>query len=96
MEPISHFFYSDRSKLQFWDYGEDANPSLAMVRGALDHARSWDAAAHSLCEHYHAYALDLRGHGNSAWAPGALYSFPGEQAKLAASFVSPVPLYFAI
>src|SRR5437762_831875 len=21
MEPISHFFYSDRLKLQFWDYG---------------------------------------------------------------------------
>lgn len=61
-------------KLQFWDYGQDAKPSLALVHGGLDHARSWDAVARSLCEHYHVYALDLRGHGNSAWAPGALYS----------------------
>jgi pimeloyl-ACP methyl ester carboxylesterase len=30
--------------------------------------------ARSLREHYHVYALDLRGHGNSAWAPGAMYS----------------------
>src|SRR5882757_7000493 len=51
MEPISHFFYSDRLKLQFWDYGQDGKPALV-----------------------HVYALDLRGHGNSAWAPGAMYS----------------------
>lgn len=74
MEPISHFFYSDRLKLQFWDYGQDGKPALVLVHGALDHARSWDWVASSLCEHYHVYALDLRGHGNSAWAPGAMYS----------------------
>jgi pimeloyl-ACP methyl ester carboxylesterase len=30
--------------------------------------------ARALRERYHVYALDLRGHGNSAWAPGAMYS----------------------
>jgi pimeloyl-ACP methyl ester carboxylesterase len=74
MEPISHFFYSDRLKLQFWDYGKNGSPSLVLVHGGLDHARSWDWVARSLCEHYHVYALDLRGHGNSAWAPGAAYT----------------------
>jgi pimeloyl-ACP methyl ester carboxylesterase len=74
MEPISHFFYSDRLKLQFWDYGQDGKPALVLVHGALDHARNWDWVAQKLCECYHVYALDLRGHGNSAWAPGALYS----------------------
>jgi len=74
LEPISHFFYSDRLKLQFWDYGQDGKPSLVLVHGGLDHARSWDWVARSLREHYHVYALDLRGHGNSAWAPGAMYS----------------------
>jgi len=74
MEPISHFFYSDRLKLQFWDYGKDGKPALVLVHGGLDHARNWDWVARSLREHYHVYALDLRGHGNSAWAPGAMYS----------------------
>jgi pimeloyl-ACP methyl ester carboxylesterase len=74
VEPISHFFYSDRLKLQFWDYGSDHKPSLVLVHGALDHARNWDWVAHDLCRHYHVYALDLRGHGNSAWAPGAAYT----------------------
>ncbi len=74
MEPISHFYYSHRLKLQFWDWGQDGKPALVLVHGGLDHARNWDWVARSLREHFHVYALDLRGHGNSAWAPGALYS----------------------
>ena len=74
MEPISHFFYSYRLKLQFWDYGQDGKPALVLLHGGLDHARNWDWVARTLREHYHVYALDLRGHGNSAWAPGAMYS----------------------
>jgi pimeloyl-ACP methyl ester carboxylesterase len=74
LEPISHFFYSDRLKLQFWDWGTEGKPALILVHGGLDHARNWDWVAKSLREDYHVYALDLRGHGNSAWAPGALYS----------------------
>jgi pimeloyl-ACP methyl ester carboxylesterase len=84
MEPISHFFYSDRLKLQFWDYGQDRKPSLVLVHGGLDHARNWDWVARSLREQYHVYALDLRGHGNSAWAPGAMYSLAEHVLDLSA------------
>jgi pimeloyl-ACP methyl ester carboxylesterase len=74
LEPVSHYYYSDRLKLQFWDWGQDGLPPLLLVHGGLDHARNWDWVARSLREHFHVYALDLRGHGNSAWAPGAMYS----------------------
>src|SRR3974390_578712 len=74
MEPVSHYFYSHRLKLQFWDWGASDKPALILVHGTRDHARSWDQVARVLCKDYHVYALDLRGHGNSAWAPGALYS----------------------
>lgn len=74
MEPVSHYYYSDRLKLQFWDWGQDRLPPLLLVHGGLDHARNWDWVARSLRQHFHVYAMDLRGHGNSAWAPGAMYS----------------------
>jgi pimeloyl-ACP methyl ester carboxylesterase len=74
LEPVSHYYYSDRLKLQFWDWGQDGLPTLLLVHGGLDHARNWDWVARSLRKHFHVYAMDLRGHGNSAWAPGALYS----------------------
>jgi pimeloyl-ACP methyl ester carboxylesterase len=84
MEPISHFFYSDRLKLQFWDYGQEGKPALVLVHGGLDHARNWDWVARALREDYHVYALDLRGHGNSAWAPGAMYTLSEHVLDLSA------------
>jgi pimeloyl-ACP methyl ester carboxylesterase len=95
LEPISHFFYSDRLKLQFWDFGKDGKPSLLLVHGGLDHARNWDWVARSLREDYHVFALDLRGHGNSAWAPGAMYSI-GEHVldvSALADVIDDFPLY---
>jgi len=74
LEPASHFFYSDRLKLQFWDWGTVGKPVLILVHGSRDHARSWDWVARALRDDYHVYAIDLRGHGKSAWAPGALDS----------------------
>jgi pimeloyl-ACP methyl ester carboxylesterase len=76
LEPVSHYYYSHRLKLQLWDWGQNGKPPLLLVHGGLDHARNWDWVARSLREHFHVYAMDLRGHGNSAWAPGAAYSIP--------------------
>jgi pimeloyl-ACP methyl ester carboxylesterase len=63
-------------KLQFWDWGNEGKPVVLLVHGSRDHARSWDWVARGLRDDYHVYAIDLRGHGNSSWAPGALYSIP--------------------
>src|SRR5579871_4275549 len=83
LEPASHFFYSDRLKLQFWDWGTDGKPVVILVHGSRDHARSWDWIARALQNDYHVYALDLRGHGNSAWAPGAAYTMAEHVLDLA-------------
>jgi pimeloyl-ACP methyl ester carboxylesterase len=84
MEPISHFFYSHRLKLQFWDWGTEGKPTLILVHGGLDHARNWDWVARALRDDFHVYAIDLRGHGNSAWAPGAIYSIAEHVLDLSA------------
>ena len=68
---------------------------MILVHGGLDHARSWDWVARALREDYHVYALDLRGHGNSAWAPGALYSVAEHVLDLSAlaDIVKGFPVY---
>jgi pimeloyl-ACP methyl ester carboxylesterase len=95
MEPVSHFFYSHRLKLQFWDFGGEGKPSVVLVHGGLDHARNWDWVARDLCRDYHVYALDLRGHGNSAWAPGAMYSIAEYVLDLSAllDVIGEFPIY---
>jgi pimeloyl-ACP methyl ester carboxylesterase len=95
LEPVSHYYYSHRLKLQFWDWGQNRKPSLLLVHGGLDHARNWDWVARALREHFHVYAMDLRGHGNSAWAPGALYSIAEHVLDLSAlaDVIADFPIY---
>jgi pimeloyl-ACP methyl ester carboxylesterase len=76
MEPISEYYYSHRLKLHFWDWGGTGKPNLVLVHGSRDHARSWNQVAKALCQNFRIVAPDLRGHGDSSWAKGAMYSIP--------------------
>lgn len=71
--PTSHFFTSLRTRLHYVDWGNHSAPTLILVHGALDHARSWDWTARALARDYHVVALDLRGHGDSAWSAEGAY-----------------------
>lgn len=51
-------------------YREWPNPgaqALVLLHGFTGHARSWDSFACAMQPNYHVYALDQRGHGDSAW-----------------------------
>ena len=72
--PTSHYFYSQRLKLHYVDWGNPEKPLLLLVHGGRDHCRNWDWVAQSLRREYHIIAPDLRGHGDSQWAIGGAYS----------------------
>jgi pimeloyl-ACP methyl ester carboxylesterase len=72
--PTSHYFYSQRLKLHYVDWGNPDKPPLLLVHGGRDHCRSWDRVAADLRRSFHVIAPDLRGHGDSAWAIGSTYS----------------------
>ena len=71
--PTSHFYFSQRLRLHFVDWGNEGAPPLLLVHGGRDHCRNWDWVAERLRERYHVIAPDLRGHGDSAWAVGGGY-----------------------
>jgi pimeloyl-ACP methyl ester carboxylesterase len=75
-EPTQHFFESQRLRLSYWDWGNAGAPPLVLIHGGRDHARSWDRVAEALRADYHVVALDMRGHGDSAWAVGSQYGLP--------------------
>jgi pimeloyl-ACP methyl ester carboxylesterase len=72
--PTSHYFYSQRLKLHYVDWGNADRPPLLLLHGGRDHCRSWDWVAADLRRSFHLFAPDLRGHGDSAWAIGSTYS----------------------
>ncbi|MGH7960405.1 MAG: alpha/beta fold hydrolase [Candidatus Binatia bacterium] len=72
--PTSHYFYSQRLKLHYVDWGNPDKPLLVLVHGGRDHCRNWDWVAQALRDDYHIVAPDLRGHGDSEWARGSEYS----------------------
>jgi pimeloyl-ACP methyl ester carboxylesterase len=72
--PTSHYFYSQRLKLHYVDWGNPEKPPLLLIHGGRDHARNWDWVAEDLRRDYHLIAPDLRGHGDSQWAIGGSYA----------------------
>ena len=72
--PTSHYYYSQRLKLHYVDWGNSDAPPLLLIHGGRDHARNWDWVALSMRDSYHIIAPDLRGHGDSEWARGGQYA----------------------
>ena len=74
--PASSFFFSQRLRLHYVDWGDPEKPLLLLIHGGRDHARNWDWVARALRDDWHIVAPDLRGHGDSSWAIGGMYSMP--------------------
>jgi pimeloyl-ACP methyl ester carboxylesterase len=72
--PTSHYYYSQRLKLHYVDWGNINKPPMLLIHGGRDHARNWDWVALRLRADYHIIAPDLRGHGDSEWAQGSQYA----------------------
>lgn len=74
--PTSHSFTSQRLRLNYLDWGNPEAPTLLLLHGGRDHARSWDWVAQELRHDWHVICPDLRGHGDSAWSPDGAYTMP--------------------
>lgn len=75
-DPVQKSVRSQRLQISYWDWGNDDAPTLALVHGGRDHARSWDRIATAFRRDFHVVAPDLRGHGDSDWTPGGNYGLP--------------------
>lgn len=63
-----------RMRLHYLDWGTVGRRPIVFLHGAALNAHTWDIVCLMLRRQNHCYALDQRGHGESAWAEDADYS----------------------
>jgi pimeloyl-ACP methyl ester carboxylesterase len=84
VSPRDRVIEANRLRHHLLEWG-DAGPVVLLLHGFLEHAHAWDLVAPALADAgFHAFALDLRGHGDSEWiGAGGYYHFADYTADLA-------------
>ncbi len=65
LRPIDRDVVVKGLRLRLLDWGGNARAPLLLLHGFTGHAHAWDTLAIALQPHFHVYALDQRGHGDS-------------------------------
>jgi len=60
-------------RLHYLDWGANGKPPFLMLHGISRVAHQFDHLAPHFKDDYHVIAIDMRGHGDSAWSPGGAY-----------------------
>jgi pimeloyl-ACP methyl ester carboxylesterase len=74
-------------------FGEPSAPAVLLLHGGGQTRHAWRKTARILAERgFYAVTLDLRGHGDSEWAPGGVYRHRDgvdDVSRVAAGFAQP-------
>jgi pimeloyl-ACP methyl ester carboxylesterase len=70
-------------QLHYLDYGTVGRPPMLCVHGGAAHAHWFDFFAPGFSANYHVRALDLPGHGDSAWMDPPIYGYEHYASHLA-------------
>jgi esterase len=78
-------------RLHYLDWGADGKQPFIMLHGIGRIAHSFDHIAPKFNQNYHVIAIDMRGHGDSAWSPEGAYLVE-DYAKDLAAFIAQLNL----
>jgi esterase len=70
-----HYADVNGVKLHYLDYGTSGRRQMLCLHGGAAHAHWYDYVAPGFTTDHHVHALDLRGHGDSAWAEQHTYAW---------------------
>jgi pimeloyl-ACP methyl ester carboxylesterase len=90
---VTHFLGRDRNRLAADEAGDPGDPPVVLLHGGGQTRHSWGTTLGAVADRgWHAYAVDLRGHGESDWAPDGDYTldaFAGDVVEISDAFDTP-------
>jgi esterase len=82
-QPTSKTLRVNDLALHYLEWGKADAPPIVCVHGYTSSADAFNALARHLQDRYHILALDVRGHGESAWSPAGAYRYEDQASDLA-------------
>jgi esterase len=84
LEPASQAIDVNGLRVHYLDWGNPGAPPVVCVHGYTSSAQAFNALARRFHDSCHFVALDVRGHGASAWSPAGAYQYRDQVGDLAA------------
>ena len=84
IQPMSKTLTVNGLELHYLEWGNENAPPIVCVHGYTGSADAFNALARHLQDRHHLLALDVRGHGESAWSPAGAYRYEDQSGDLAA------------
>ena len=83
-KPLSKTLRVNDLDLHYLEWGKENAPPIVCVHGYTGSADAFNALAQHLQDRFHLLALDVRGHGESAWSPAGAHRYEDQASDLAA------------
>jgi pimeloyl-ACP methyl ester carboxylesterase len=83
-QPTAKSLIVNGLRLNYLEWGRADAPAVVCVHGYTSSAQAFNGVARHLRDRFRVLALDVRGHGDSAWSPDGAYQYADQAGDLAA------------
>jgi len=84
LQPTTNYATVNGLRLRYLEWGRPDALPVVCVHGYTSSAEAFNALARRIPDRVHMIAMDVRGHGESAWSPDGAYQYADQAGDLAA------------
>jgi pimeloyl-ACP methyl ester carboxylesterase len=84
LQPTTNYAMVNGLRLRYLEWGRPDALPVVCVHGYTSSAEAFNALARRIQDRAHIVAMDVRGHGESAWSPNGAYQYADQAGDLAA------------